>query len=65
MEVTEYRKNNPNCKYCQHNGGYCGNSDLFPFCEARKKYIIKNQAKKCPVYNASIYSTEIIRIRME
>lgn len=56
--MTEYRKNNPNCKYCRHNGGYCGNSDLFPFCKARMKYIIKNHAKKCPIYNASIYSTE-------
>lgn len=55
-EVMEYRRNNPHCKYCLHNGGYCGVFDLFPFCKAKEQYIVKNHASKCTLYKARVYS---------
>lgn len=47
MTVNEYRKEKPNCKYCE----YC-KFDYFGFlyCRAKYKHILKNYAKKCPIY---------------
>jgi hypothetical protein len=55
MTVLEYRKNHPNCKFCNHKH-FKRN-----FCIAKAKHVFINEAKKCPIYYPTTTSTDIER----
>ena len=49
MTVEEYREKHPNCRYCK----YSFDVALFSYyCNAKEKYIVLNEAKKCEIYKA-------------
>lgn len=55
LKVREYRKQNPNCNYCIHNGGCVGSSYFFDFCKAKQQHILNHKkAKKCSIFSVSI-----------
>lgn len=57
MEVKEYREKHRHCKYCSHSEFGLYNY----YCHAKEKDLLRNHAKRCPLYDVKWRTNEYDR----